>query len=100
MIGHWHHWRCAVVGDGMVDWKEEYDLSAAGNLAWARDSLGGSPWDPASAPLYVTGSPITYATHITTPTRIISGTADETVPASEAMNSTTPSTTAASRQAS
>jgi dipeptidyl aminopeptidase/acylaminoacyl peptidase len=83
LIGHWHNWRCAVVGDGMVDWKEEYDLSAAGNLAWTRDSLGGSPWDPRTASLYVSGSPISYAGEMDTPTRIISGTADETVPASE-----------------
>jgi dipeptidyl aminopeptidase/acylaminoacyl peptidase len=83
LIGHWHHWRSAVVGDGMVDWIEEYDLSGTGNLAWARDSLGGSPWDPKVAPLYRSGSPITYVHDITTPTLIISGTADDQVPVSE-----------------
>ena len=83
LITHWHNWRCAVVGDGMVNWIEEYDLSATGNLAWARDSLGGSPWDPKVAPLYRSGSPITYVSQITTPTLIISGTADEQVPVSE-----------------
>ncbi len=83
LIGHWHHWRSAVVGDGMVDWIEEYDLSATGNLAWARDSLGGSPWDPKVAPLYRSGSPITYVHNIVTPTLIISGTADDQVPVSE-----------------
>jgi dipeptidyl aminopeptidase/acylaminoacyl peptidase len=83
MIGHYHNWRCAVVGDGMVDWLEEYDLSGTGNLAWTRDSLGGSPWNPANAAIYREGSPITYVHNITTPTRIISGTADDQVPASE-----------------
>jgi dipeptidyl aminopeptidase/acylaminoacyl peptidase len=83
LIGHDHRWKAAVIGDGMVDWVTEYDESAAGNLAWTRDSLGGTPRDPAAADLYRTGSPITYASQITTPTLIISGTADETVPAAE-----------------
>jgi len=83
LIGHQHIWRSAVVADGMVDWRQEYDTSAAGNLAWTRDSLGGTPMDPLAAPLYVSGSPITYAGDITTPTLILSGTADETVPISE-----------------
>jgi dipeptidyl aminopeptidase/acylaminoacyl peptidase len=83
MIGHEHIWKAAVVGDGMVDWLTEYNDSAAGNLAWTRDSLGGTPADTASSDLYRTGSPITYAPQITTPTLIISGTADETVPATE-----------------
>jgi len=83
LISHQHFWRCAVVGDGAVDWAEEYELSAAGNLAWTRDSLGGSPWDKDSAALYRTGSPITYAGDITTPTLILSGTDDTTVPITE-----------------
>lgn len=83
LIGHAHIWRCAVVADGAVDWRIEYDDSAAGNLAWTRDSLGGTPMDPTAAPLYVSGSPNTYANQITTPTLILSGTADETVPIAE-----------------
>jgi dipeptidyl aminopeptidase/acylaminoacyl peptidase len=83
MIGHYHNWRCAVVGDGMVDWVEEYNLSATGNLAWTRDSLGGSPWLSSNAAVYRDGSPITYVHDIKTPTRIISGTADEQVPVTE-----------------
>ncbi len=83
LIGHEHIWKAAVVGDGMVDWLQEYDESAAGNLAWTRDSLGGTPLDPVAGALYRSGSPITYAPQITTPTLIISGTADETVPATE-----------------
>ena len=83
LISHHHFWRCAVVADGALDWTEEYELSGAGNLAWTRDSLGGSPWDAASADLYRTGSPITYAGEITTPTLILSGTADITVPITE-----------------
>ncbi|MGA9854660.1 MAG: S9 family peptidase [Gammaproteobacteria bacterium] len=83
LISHQHFWRCAVVADGAVDWTEEYDLSAAGNLAWTRDSLGGGPWDKDSAALYRTGSPIIYAGQITTPTLILSGTDDTTVPITE-----------------
>ncbi len=83
LISHQHFWTCAVVADGALDWTEEYELSGAGNLAWTRDSLGGSPWDKASAKLYRTGSPITYAGQITTPTLILSGTSDITVPITE-----------------
>jgi dipeptidyl aminopeptidase/acylaminoacyl peptidase len=83
LISHQHFWRCAVVADGAVDWTEEYGLSSDGNLAWTRDSLGGGPWDKQSAALYRTGSPITYAGDITTPTLIISGTDDTTVPITE-----------------
>jgi dipeptidyl aminopeptidase/acylaminoacyl peptidase len=83
LISHQHFWRCAVVADGAIDWTEEYELSGAGNLAWTRDSLGGSPWDRQSAALYRTGSPITYAGEITTPTLILSGTDDTTVPITE-----------------
>jgi len=83
LISHEHFWRCAVVADGAVDWTEEYELSGAGNLAWTRDSLGGTPWDKQSATLYRTGSPITYAGDITTPTLILSGTDDTTVPITE-----------------
>lgn len=83
LISHQHFWKCAVVADGALDWTEEYELSGAGNLAWTRDSLGGSPWDKASAELYRTGSPITYAGDIATPTLILSGTSDITVPITE-----------------
>ncbi len=83
LISHQHFWRCAVVADGAVDWTEEYELSAAGNLAWTRDSLGGGPWDKQSARLYRSGSPITYAGDIVTPTLILSGTDDTTVPITE-----------------
>lgn len=83
LISHQHFWRCAVVADGALDWTQEYELSGAGNLAWTRDSLGGGPWDQQSAELYRTGSPITYAADITTPTLILSGTDDVTVPITE-----------------
>jgi dipeptidyl aminopeptidase/acylaminoacyl peptidase len=83
LISHQHFWRCAVIADGVLDWTEEYELSAAGNLAWTRDSLGGGPWDKQSAALYRSGSPMTYAGDITTPTLILSGTDDTTVPITE-----------------
>ncbi|MHB1895514.1 MAG: S9 family peptidase [Metallibacterium sp.] len=83
LIAHQHFWRCAVVADGAVDWTQEYELAGDGNMAWVRASLGGNPWDPQSAALYRSGSPITYAGQITTPTLILSGTADITVPITE-----------------
>ena len=83
LISHDHRWKSAVVADGAVDWRDTFNLTGDGNLGWARDSLGGTPWDPETAELYRSGSPITYADQITTPTFIISGTADETVPISE-----------------
>lgn len=83
LIGHQHFWRCAVVADGVTDWTEEYELSGDGNLAWTRDSFGGTPWQKGSAALYRSSSPITYAASITTPTLILSGTADVTVPITE-----------------
>jgi dipeptidyl aminopeptidase/acylaminoacyl peptidase len=82
-IAHDSRWKCAIVSDGAVDWKQTYDLAGAGNLAWTRDSLGGSPSDAQSADLYRDGSPITYAAQVKTPTLIFSGTADSTVPATE-----------------
>lgn len=86
LISHDHRWRSAVIADGAVDWKDTYNLTSVGNMAWARDSLGGTPWDPESAELYRSGSPISYANQITTPTFIISGTADETVPITESFD--------------
>jgi len=83
LISHQHFWSCAVVGAGDVDFTADYELAGSGNQAMVRDSLGGSPWDAASAELYRTGSPITYAGQITTPTLILSGTADTTVPITE-----------------
>lgn len=83
-IGHDTHWRCAVLGDAAVDWLEAYDLSGSGNLAWTRDSLGGSPWQSATMlQRYRDDSPITYATHVRTPTLILTGLADEVVPFTE-----------------
>ncbi|HEY3781906.1 MAG TPA: S9 family peptidase [Fimbriimonadaceae bacterium] len=83
LISHDHRWKSGSVLDGAVDWANEYNFSSDGNLAWTRDSLGGTPSDPATADLYKSGSPITYAGDITTPTLIISGTSDETVPITE-----------------
>ncbi len=85
IIGHDARWRCAVLGDAAVDWIEAYDLSGNGNLAWSRDSLGGSPWQSAAMlQRYREDSPITYASQVRTPTLILTGLADQVVPFSEA----------------
>jgi len=78
-----HRWKSAVVADGVVDWTQEYCLSSTGNLAWTRDSLGGGPWEPKSAELYRRFSPMNSVNAVRTPTLVITGTADEQVPASE-----------------
>jgi dipeptidyl aminopeptidase/acylaminoacyl peptidase len=84
IIGHDSRWRCAVVGDGAVDWLQAYDLSASGNLAWTRDSLGGGPWQSAAMlARYHDDSPITFAMSVRTPTLLLTGLLDETVPFSE-----------------
>jgi dipeptidyl aminopeptidase/acylaminoacyl peptidase len=85
IIGHDARWRCAVLGDAAVDWIEAYDLSGNGNLAWSRDSLGGSPWQSAAMlQRYREDSPVTYASQVRTPTLILTGLADQVVPFSEA----------------
>jgi dipeptidyl aminopeptidase/acylaminoacyl peptidase len=83
LLAHDHRWRSGIVSDGLTDWKDLYYFSASSNQSMARDSLGGTPSDAQSADLYRTGSPITYAGDITTPTLILHGTADETVPITE-----------------
>ncbi len=83
LMGHDRRWTSSIVADGAVDWISTYNLSNFGNLAWARDSLGGTPSDPHVADLYRTGSPITYVSQVTTPTLILSGTSDQQVPAVE-----------------
>lgn len=75
-----HRWRSAVVADGVTDWAHEYCFSNSGNLAWTRDSLGGGPWDKASEGIYRRFSPINSVDKVTTPTLVITGTADEQVP--------------------
>ncbi len=79
IIGHDSRWKCAVVADGVVDLAAEYNLSGDGNLSWMREAIGDSPWTKA-AKSYLEGSPITYASAIRTPTLIITGLSDETVP--------------------
>ncbi len=86
IIGHDTRWRCAVVADGPSDLVESYDLSGTGNLAFTRDSLGGSPWDGKTAQLYRDDSPITYATQVRTPTLIVTGLADQVVPFTESFS--------------
>lgn len=78
-----HTWRCAVIADGVTDWRQEYTLSGSGNLAWTQASLGGGPWNPRSRRRYRSDSPITYAQDVSTPTLLISGTSDVTVPITE-----------------
>jgi dipeptidyl aminopeptidase/acylaminoacyl peptidase len=78
LIGHDHRYKSAVCADGNYDWVSEYNCSNSGNMAWARDSLGGTPTQLPD--LYRTSSSITYAGQISTPTIILTGLADQQVP--------------------
>jgi dipeptidyl aminopeptidase/acylaminoacyl peptidase len=80
MIGHYHIWKAAVSGAAVNDLVHAYALSDF-NVT-QRWSFSGSPWTGKMA-AYIEQSPITYATHITTPTLILSDTADERVPISQ-----------------
>lgn len=78
MIGHYHIWKAAVSGAAVNDLVHAYALSDF-NVT-QRWSFGGSPWHGKLMGAYVEQSPITYASHVTTPTLILSDTADERVP--------------------
>lgn len=78
MIGHYHIWRAAVSGAAVNDLVHAYALSDF-NVT-ERWSFGGSPWHGKLMAAYVEQSPITYASRVTTPTLILSDTADARVP--------------------
>lgn len=86
IVGHDSRWRCAVIADGSLDFVAAYDLSGTGNLAFTRDSLGGSPWRGEFAARYRDWSPLTYAPQVRTPTLLVTGLADDVVPYTESFD--------------
>jgi len=78
MIGHYHIWKTAVAGASVTDLVHAYNLSDF-NVT-QRYAFGGSPWAGDFMKAYREQSPISYAASITTPTLILSDTADARVP--------------------
>lgn len=81
LIGHYPIWKVAVAGAAVTDLNGEYNLSDF-NVA-NRYSFRGSPWVGDNMRDYIAESPITYASHIKTPTLILSDTGDARVPITE-----------------
>jgi dipeptidyl aminopeptidase/acylaminoacyl peptidase len=81
LIGHYSIWKAAMAGAPVTDLYEEYNLSD-GNVS-ARYSFKGSPFVGDNLKDYVAQSPITYASHIKTPTLILHDTGDARVTISQ-----------------
>jgi dipeptidyl aminopeptidase/acylaminoacyl peptidase len=77
LIGHYDIWKVALAGAPVVDELAEYNL-ADGNVT-GRYSFKGSPYVGDNMKDYIAQSPITYASHIKTPTLILHDTGDARV---------------------
>lgn len=83
LIGNYpNEWKAAMAGAPVTDWEDQYNLSDGG-IGW-RYMLGGSPWTEDRMKKYREQSPITYATRIKTPTRVMTNMEDFRVPPSQA----------------
>jgi dipeptidyl aminopeptidase/acylaminoacyl peptidase len=81
LIGHYHFWKAAVSGAAVNDMLHEYALSD--NNVTVRYNFAGPPWSEKLQKAYQEQSPISFASHITTPTLILSDTGDARVPITE-----------------
>ncbi len=77
LIGHYSIWKAAMAGAPVTDLYDEYNLSD-GNVS-GRYSFKGSPFVGDNLKDYIAQSPITYASHIKTPTLILHDTGDARV---------------------
>ncbi|HKE34528.1 MAG TPA: S9 family peptidase [Candidatus Acidoferrum sp.] len=77
LIGHYQIWKAAMAGAPVTDMYDEYNL-ADGNVT-GRYSFRGSPYIGDNLKNFRTQSPITYASHIKTPTLIMHDTGDARV---------------------
>jgi dipeptidyl aminopeptidase/acylaminoacyl peptidase len=77
MIGHYSIWKAAMAGAPVTDELDEYNLSD-GNVV-GRYSFKGSPYAGDNLKAYREQSPITYWSHIKTPTLILHDTGDARV---------------------
>lgn len=76
-------WQAAMAGAPVTNWEDEYNYSD-GNIS-LKNEFGGSPWVGDRAAFYRANSPITFATKIKTPTRVMSNLEDFRVPPTQAM---------------
>ena len=85
LIGNFpNEWQAAVAGAPVTSWEDQYNYSD-GNIS-LRNDLGGSPWVGDREAFYKEQSPITFATHIRTPTRVMANIEDFRVPPTQAMS--------------
>jgi dipeptidyl aminopeptidase/acylaminoacyl peptidase len=77
LIGHYDIWKVALAGAPVVDELAEYNLGD-GNVT-GRYSFKGSPYVGDNMKDYIAQSPITYASHMKTPTLILHDTGDARV---------------------
>ena len=83
LIGNFpDEWRAAVAGAPVTNWEDMYNFGD-GSVT-IRYAFGGSPWTDGRAKAYREQSPITYATHIRTPTLVMSNMEDFRVPPTQA----------------
>jgi dipeptidyl aminopeptidase/acylaminoacyl peptidase len=85
LIGNYpNEWQAAVAGAPVTSWEDQYNFSD-GNISLKND-LGGSPWVGDREAFYKEQSPITFATRIRTPTRVMANIEDFRVPPTQAMS--------------
>ncbi len=83
LIGNYpDEWQAAMAGAPVTDWEDQYNFGD-GSIA-LRYIFGGSPWTDGRQQAYREQSPITYATHIRTPTLVMSNMEDFRVPPTQA----------------
>jgi dipeptidyl aminopeptidase/acylaminoacyl peptidase len=78
LIGHYSIWKVALAGAPVTNAIDQYTLGD-GNVA-ERYSFKGSPYVGDNLKDYIAQSPITYASHMKTPTLILHDTGDARVP--------------------
>lgn len=84
LIGKYPGWKCAIAGEGITDWFDQYTQNDVGSMTRFELGKGKSPFtDKKVKENWIRNSPITYAENVTTPTLIISNTGDERVPVSQ-----------------
>ena len=84
LIGNYQGWKCAIAGEGITDWIDQYTQSDVGSMTRFELGKGKSPFtDKKVKENWIRNSPITYAENVKTPLLIISSMGDERVPISQ-----------------
>jgi dipeptidyl aminopeptidase/acylaminoacyl peptidase len=83
LIGNYpDEWQAAMAGAPVTSWEDQYNFGD-GSVT-VRYLFGGSPWVDGRMQAYREQSPITYATHIKTPTLVMANMEDFRVPPTQA----------------